>query len=93
MKLRVVYDTSAQMTGASLNECLNPGPKFDQKILDILTRFRVHRVAVTADVEKAFLMISVADKDREFLRFLWVEDPVQEEPRVLCTDLPVWSSE
>ena len=92
-KLRVVYDASAQMTGASLNECLNPGPKFDQKILDILTRFRVHRVAVTADVEKAFLMISVADKDREFLRFLWVEDPVQEEPRVLCTDLPVWSSE
>ena len=82
-KLRVVYDASAQTTGPSLNECLNPGPKFDQKILDILTRFRVHRVAVTADVEKAFLMISVAAKDREFLRFLWIDDPVQEEPRVV----------
>ena len=74
-RLRVVYDASAQTTGPSLNECLNPGPKFDQNILDILTRFRVHRVAVTADVEKAFLMISVAAKDHEFLCFLWVEDP------------------
>ena len=83
MKHRVVYDASAQTTGPSLSECLNTGPKFDQKILDILTRFRVHRVAVTADVEKAFLMISVAAKDLEFLRFLLIVDPVQEEPRVI----------
>ena len=41
-KLRVVYDASARNNGLSLNDCLNPGPKFDQKILDILSRFRVH---------------------------------------------------
>ena len=28
-------------------------------------------------------MISVAAKDREFLRFLLIVDPVQEEPRVI----------
>ena len=83
-----MYDASAQTTGPSLNECLNPGPKFDQNIFDILTRFRVHRVAVTADVEKAFLMISVAAKDREFLFFCGLR--TQE---LVCTDLPGWSSE
>ena len=41
-KLRIVYDASAKTSGPSLNDCLNPGPKFDQKILDILNRFRVH---------------------------------------------------
>ena len=41
-KLRVVYDASAKTTLPSLNECLNPGPKFAQKILDIFTHFRVH---------------------------------------------------
>ena len=83
-KLRVVYDASARSNGPSLNDCLNPGPKFDQKILDILSRFRVHRVAVTADIEKAFLMVSVAAKDREFLRFLWVDDPNKDDPRVIA---------
>lgn len=89
-KLRVVYDASAKTSGLSLNDCLNPGPKFDQKILDILSRFRVHRVAVMADIEKAFLMISIADKDREFLRFLWVDDPTKDEPKVFAYTGGVW---
>ncbi len=67
MKLRVVYDASAKSEGPSLNDCLLTGPKFD---LDILLRFRAHEVALAADIEKAFLMVSVADKDRDVLRFL-----------------------
>ena len=41
-KLRVVYDVSSRSNRPSLNDCLNPGPKFDKKILDILSHFRVH---------------------------------------------------
>ena len=57
-KVRVVYDASARSSGPSLNDCLYTGPKFNQKIPDILLRFRTHRVALTADIEKAFLVIS-----------------------------------
>lgn len=70
-KLRVVYDGSAKTNGPSLNECLHTGPNFGQHILQILLRFWTHRVA---DIEKAFLMVSIADKDRDVLRFLWVTD-------------------
>ncbi len=82
-KLRVVYDASTKTSGPSLNECLHPGPKFDQKILDVLSRFRVHRIAITADIEKVFLMISVVPRDREFLRFLWVDDLSKDDPHVV----------
>ena len=55
-KLRVVYDASAKSDGPSLNECLHKGPRFNQLILDLLLRFRSYRIALTADVEKAFLI-------------------------------------
>ena len=74
-KLRIVYDASAKSAGLSLNECLHAGPKFDQRIFDILLRFRSHRIAFVADIEKAFLIISLAPEDRDFVRFLWLADP------------------
>ena len=82
--MHVVYDASARSDGPSLNECLHTGPKFNQHILDILLRFRHHRVALTADIEKAFLMISVAEHDRDVLRFLWVND-IAKYPPEICT--------
>ncbi len=63
-KLRIVYDASAKSDGPSLNECLHKGPKFNQLIFDLLLRFRSYPIALTADVEKAFLMIAVNDRDR-----------------------------
>lgn len=81
-KLRIVYDASAKSNGPSLNDCLYTGPKFDQKIMDILLRFRTHRVALTGDIEKAFLMVSIADKDRDVLRFLWIDDVTKDQPEI-----------
>ncbi len=83
-KLRIVYDASARFDGPSLNDCLHSGPKFDQRIFDILLRFRAHQVAVTADIEMAFfLMVSVARKDRDVLRFLWVDDLNKDQPDIV----------
>lgn len=82
-KLRIVLDASAKMDGRlSLNDCLHKGPKFNQKILDILMRFRSYRTALTADIEKAFLMISVEEGDRDALRFLLVNDVNEAEVKI-----------
>lgn len=81
-KLRVVYDASSKTSGPSLNECLYKGPKFQQLILDLLIRFRAYRFALIADVEKAFLMIAIDEKDRDVLRFLWVDDATKEKPEI-----------
>ena len=79
-KIRIVYDASAKTDGKpSLNECLLVGPKFNQKIFDLLVRFRSHQIALTANIEKAFLMIAVEEADRDVLRFLWVNDIDDEE--------------
>ena len=82
-KVRVVYDASARSSGPSLNDCLHTGPKFNQRILEILLRFRSYPIALVADIEKAFLMISIAPKDREVLRFLWLKDVFQEESEII----------
>ena len=37
-------------------------------------RFCLYKVAVTADAEKAFMMVLVEEGDRFVLRFLWVND-------------------
>ena len=80
-KVRVVYDASAKSaSGPSLNDCLLKGPKFNQLIFDLLVRFRSHKIALTADLEKAFLMVSVDESDRDVLRFIWVDDTSKDPP-------------
>ena len=82
-KLRIVYDASVKTDGTpSLNECLHVGPKSNQKLLDILIHFQAHRITVTADIEKAFLMVSVEEKDCDALRFLWVDNVNENPPEI-----------
>ena len=74
-KVRVVYDTSCKESpkGASLNDCLLVGPKLAPLMFHILLRFREKRIALVADIEKAFLNVEVDSLDRDCLRFLWVK--------------------
>ena len=81
-KIQIVYDASAKSSGCSLNDCLHVGPKFEQRILDILLRFRSFTVALAADIEKAFLQVSVCEDDRDALQFLWVDDAISSKPNV-----------
>ncbi len=82
-KLRIVVDASARSTGPSLKDCLYTGPKSGQSIFDILLRFRLHRVGLTGDIEKAFHMVSVHEADRDSLRFLWATNPGAEQPELV----------
>ena len=81
-KLRVVYNASTRNNGASSNDCLYAGPPLTPLIFNILTRFRVHPVAVTADMKKAFVNIAISPEHPDYLRFLWFNDPSGEAPHI-----------
>ena len=40
-------------------------------------RFRIYKVALTADIEKAFLQVGLQPADRDVTRFLWLKDPTK----------------
>ena len=84
-KVRIVYDASAKVRNdaPSLNQCLKTGRSLIPTIFDILLRFRWNRVAVTADIKSVCLMINIAGKDRDFLRFLWVTNTKDEDPDII----------
>ncbi|XP_074620271.1 uncharacterized protein LOC141879055 [Acropora palmata] len=84
-KLRIVYDASSKegKNGTSLNDCLHTGPSLNPLLFEILVRFRENRVALVGDTEKAFLNIAVDAKDRDSLRFLWVEDVRDNNPNIV----------
>ena len=46
-------------------------------MFSVLLQFRAYKVALKADIEKAFFMIGVKDTDQDAWRFLWVEDPTE----------------
>lgn len=75
-KTRIVFDASSSSPGKlSLNDVLHPGPNLNPSVLSLLLKFRMYRVAVTADIEKAFLQILLSEKDRDALRYFWYDCP------------------
>ncbi|XP_037932497.1 uncharacterized protein LOC119667279 [Teleopsis dalmanni] len=59
---------------ASLNDMLDSGEKLLADLTSILLRFRCHKIAMSADIEKAFLQISLNQNDRDSHRFLWYKN-------------------
>lgn len=68
MKVRVLFDTSSHDRGCnSINERLEKRDNLYQDLVKILLRFRTHTMAIIADIEKAFLQISIREQDRRLL--------------------------
>ena len=81
--IRVVFDSSAQFQGTSLNDVLIKGPDLANSLQGILMRFRKEQYAVLADVEQMFHNFRVTEDHRDYLRFLWhvnndIEAPLTE---------------
>ena len=77
-KVRAVFDASAKSaSGVSLNDTLLVGPTVHSSLLDVLLRFRMHRVALTADVSKMYRAVELVPSDRDYHRFVWRSNPDQ----------------
>ncbi len=76
-RCRIVYDASAKenKTKISLNECMYRGPVILSDLCGLLIRFLLFSVALIADVEKAFLQISLQEQARDVTRFFWFKNP------------------
>ena len=71
-KVHPVFDaSSAGPNGLSLNDCLLTGPSMLPNLAAILVQFRRWKVALTADISKAFLQVGVHREDQDVHRFLW----------------------
>ena len=57
-----------------LNEVLYKGPFLNADLYSLLLKFRNYPSAITADIEKSYLQISINEEHRDFLRFLWYRD-------------------
>ena len=83
-RLQIVYNVYAKGYGSeqSFNDYLQTEPNYISKLSDILIQFRWHKIAIAANIKKAFLMIHISEADQDFLRFLWVRNPfkVPHEP-------------
>ncbi|XP_073964611.1 uncharacterized protein [Choristoneura fumiferana] len=74
--LRVVYNASERATnGVSLNDCMYSGPNLQQDLLELILKWRQHRVAFTADIEKMFRQIWVHPKDQHLQKIIWRDTP------------------
>ena len=63
-KLRVVFDASAQSTtGNCINDLLIPGPTLYPPVFNILLKFRLHKVGMSADVGKMFQEVGLHEED------------------------------
>ncbi|KAG8177617.1 hypothetical protein JTE90_019644 [Oedothorax gibbosus] len=76
--LRVVYNASQKSAnGISLNDSLLTGPNIQEKMANILFRWRLYKVAFTADITKMYRMINVAENHQDCQRIIWRDNNSQ----------------
>ena len=86
-KVRIVFDAAAHVDNEpSLNDVLYSGPCMLPLLHDILIRFQIGKIGIVADVQQAFLQIEIDENHRDFLRFIWFDNFLSDNPSyvLLC---------
>ena len=73
-KPRLVWDSAASYDNLSLNSQLMQGPDNNNRLRDVLLRFREHRVGFCSDVADMYMKFHVEPSHKPYLRFWWYKD-------------------
>jgi hypothetical protein len=76
-KFRIVFDCAARFDDCSLNDSCFAGPDLNNRLTDVLLRFRQFPHAFTADVQSMYHQVIIPESDRDALRFLWPDSTGQ----------------
>ena len=58
-----MFDGAVRCDGKPLNDVIQPGPKLQQDLVDVLLRFRRYPVALVCDIAEIYLRIGVHPQD------------------------------
>lgn len=78
--VRIVWNSSQEFMGVSLNDLLYKGPDVLNQIRGVLLRFRSGLYAALGDVKKMYNSVWLKDKEVHLHRFLWrdrLEDDIE----------------
>ena len=81
-KTRIVFDASAKYQNLSLNDTVHQGPKLQNSLFAVLTRFRRESVALMCDVQEMYLQIELKPEEKPYMRFLWRQLDQKRKPDV-----------
>lgn len=86
-KLRVVFNASQKTTtGYSLNSLLQKGPNMQKDIQALILKWRSYQYAFTADIEKMYRCIWIADDQRPLQKIIWRDSAAEKlQEFELCT--------
>lgn len=78
-KVRVVFDGSCKTSSkTSLNDLLMVGPCIQEDLFNIIVRFRIYQVVITADIAMMYRQILVDERDRHLQRIVWRKNDTEE---------------
>ncbi len=91
-QISVVFDSSAEFEGMSLNKVLLSGPDLNNTLLCVLMRFRKETIAVTADVQQIILLFCSVWGPQRFFKVLvvWGQRPRQRDNRIQDEGPCIW---
>ncbi len=78
--LRIVFDSSGNFMGQSLNSFLAKGPNILNSMLGILLRFREKAVGLAGDISKMYICIKLPELEQHVHRFVWRESQTHCKP-------------
>ena len=74
VRMRIVYDCSAEYRGTALNKQCHHGPDLNNALFNVLLRFRQYKYVALGDIEGMYMQVLIPPHQRNALRFLWYDE-------------------